>query len=217
MSRIIPPSRPKRDNAIIDAIIERYAMDPSRANLIFVRGWYLDSMGKPGVDDANIYDDAAFLVSPNIRESYNANTGPSFPQKGYAKLDLGLYTFYPSFHHIANAAKRYKALRPYPEGVVLKCTRNGKPGKCSHTNCHKGGSNPASFDVVWSEGCLTIPSTQYPDWQPRVWGEIVKYNGLYVGSKTANGKESPLIDLVIVENRSTDHGQRLFDHLGRMI
>lgn len=204
--RILPPQRPKRDNAALDAVISHFGLSADRANLIFVRGYYLDSMGRPGVDDDNIYDDAAFIVSPNLRESFNANTGPSFPHKGAAKLDLGLYKYYRGVHK-----GRIKALRPYPEGVVLKCTRNGRSSTCSHTNIHDGGSNPAAFDVVWSLGCLTIPKIQYPEWQARVYREM----DLCPQEKgTGNVKT---IDVVLIENRLTDMGQAFFDGNGKII
>lgn len=196
--RIIPPARPKRDNAVIDAILDHYALDLTKANIIFIRSYYLDSMGAPGKGDANIYDDAVFLITPNVRESFNANTEPSFPKKGHAILNLGKYVFRRGKHK-----GRYPALRPYPEGVVLKCTRNGVPANCSHTNIHKGGSK-TSFDVVWSEGCLTIPDIQYQEWQTRVWSEMDKL-------------KQATIDVVIVENRPTQHGQQIFDEHGQII
>lgn len=209
MKRILPPSRPKRDNAMLDAVLEHYACDETKANLIFVRGYYLDSMGVRGQDDDNIYDDAAFLVTPNIRDSWNANTGPSFVtqnRQDLAKLNLGLYLYYRGRHK-----NRIAAFRPYPEGVVWKCTRNGKPSTCSTTNIHDGGANPAAFDVVWSRGCMTVPKTQYHDFQTRVYSEMDRCPQ----ATGTDGKK--LIDVVLVENRQTPHGQQLFDENGRVI
>lgn len=215
--KILPPSRPKRDDAVLDRILDRYEINRNHTSIILIRGYYLDSMGKPGIDDVNIYDDAAFLITPDARESFNANTEPSFPLKGYATLKLGMYTFYPSFHHVADPKKRYKALRPYPEGVVLQCTRNGQPSTCGNTNLHMGGANPGSFDVVWSQGCITIPKTQYPDWLERTWPAIEKYNADFCGSSTVSGKSSPLVEVVIVENRIVEGKQQLVDHAGKVI
>lgn len=173
-------------------VLNHSGVADDKAVLVFVRGYYLDSMGQPGVDDANIYDDAVFLVSPSMLESWNANTGPSFPHKGAAKLNLGVYQFYKGLHR-----GKYKALRPHPEGVVLKCTRNGKPSTCSHTNIHKGGSNAKSFDVVWSLGCLTVPAIQYSEYQTRVYAEMDKF-----GQKT--------IDVILIENRADASGRQAF-------
>lgn len=196
--RIIPPARPKRDNAVLDAILEHYNLDLARANIIFIRSYYLDTMGEPGKGDVNIYDDAVFLITPIVRESFNANTEPSFPQKGHAVLNLGKYIFYRGLHK-----GRYPALRPFPEGVKLGCVRNGKPSTCANTNIHRGGSKD-SFDVVWSEGCLTIPDIQYEEWRARVWSEMDRL-------------KQKMIDVVIVENRPTQHGQQIFDESGKII
>jgi hypothetical protein len=197
---MIPPSRPNRNNAVIDAIAERYGLDLTKASLIFIRSYYLDTLGKKGVGDSNLYDDACYLVSPAGRESWNANTEASFPDKGYAVMNLGKYQYYKGKHK-----NLYAALRPYPEGVVLKCTRNGKPSTCSHTNIHKGGTNPRAFDKVWSQGCLTIPATQWPDFQTRVYELMSRYK-----QKT--------VDVVIVENRLAANGtQQIFDDKGEVI
>lgn len=196
---ILPPARPKRDKADIDAIIEHFALDKNRANLVFVRGYYLDSMGARGKQDINIYDDAAFIISPTLFESFNANTDPSFSGRNLAMLNLGVYKYYKGKHR-----GRYDALRPYPEGVRLACTRDGKVSMCSHTNIHKGGMLNGSAGVTWSLGCLTIPAIQYPEWIARVYAEMSKYK-----QKT--------IDVALIENRQTGSGQRLFDGQGRMI
>ena len=188
---------------IRDHFIDRSTDQPS---LIFIRGYYLDSMGKPGTDDANIYDDAAFLLMPNgTSESWNANTGPSLSGKNKFKMNLGLYSYYRGMHK-----GRIKALRPYPEGVTLKGTRDGKPSTGSHTNIHDGGTNPNAFDVVWSEGCLTIPNTQYKDYQSRLWAAMDASN-IRTDGKTK------IINVILVENKIVDGKQRIVDGKGTVI
>lgn len=215
---IVPPSRPKRDRSLIDAVLERYSARTDRASLIFVRGHYLDSLGQRGENDFNLYDDAAYLYAPGILESYNANTDPAFLRKknrDLAQLALGHYTFYPDLHKPGKPGA-YKALRPYPEGIVLPCLRNGKPSTCSHTNIHKGGASAAAFDRTWSEGCMTIFGGQYPDWQLRVWDALSKFPQAR-GSKTRTGKDLPLIDMFLVENRVHNGRQFWTDHQGKII
>lgn len=199
MKKILPPSRPKRDNAAIDAVLEHYKVDRDKPCLVFIRSYYLNTMGEEGRGDQNIYDDACYLISPRIRESYNANTEPSFKNKGKATLNLGKYLYYRGKHK-----GKYNALRPFPEGVILKCTRDGQPSTCSHTNIHRGGSRPSGFDVVWSEGCLTIPSIQYEDFITRVYAEMKYY-------------KIQTIEVLLVENRQTSVGQQLFDEKGAVI
>lgn len=210
--------RPKRDKAALEAVLEHYRIPRAYATLVFVRGHYLDTMGVTGENDKNIYDDSCFLISPNVIESWNANTDPSFVVKNgkpLAVLNPGHYIFYPSFHKISTP-RRYKALRTYPEGASLNCTRNGVPSTCSAINIHRGGVRVQSLDRVHSEGCLTIPETQYADWQTRVWREL-ELCEQPTGSKTINGKESKLIPVVLIENKLVKGRQMWVDHTGRII
>lgn len=195
MTRIIPPSRPKRDEAKLQVIKDYYAFKPRETYLIFIRGYYLNTMGEPNKDDRNIYDDALFVVGPTLNESYNCNTNPSWRRKGtrwLAELNLGVYQFYRGMHK-----GRYKALRTFPEGAILSCTRNSSMATCSHINIHKGSTNPMVHDIVWSEGCLTLPDTQYNDFQMRLWDAMDEY-------------KQEVITAVLLENRQTAEGQKWF-------
>jgi hypothetical protein len=161
-------------------------------------------MGAVGKDDINIYDDACYLVGDGFRlfESYNANTNPSFVRRGgrrLAQLNLGGYRFYRGMHR-----GKYRALRAYPEGVVLKVTREGQPSTAQYINIHKGSTNPASRDIVWSEGCLTLPDTQYGDFVLRVWSAMDKHN-------------VDTVRVVLIENRETPQGQKWFDGAGKVV
>lgn len=204
MKVILPPARPRRDKDRISKILKFFELGNSLPIIIFVRGYYLDSMGVKGKDDLNIYDDAAFLVGDGLGlfESYNANTNPSVPFRGgryLAQLNLGRYRFAQGLHK-----GKYKALRSFPEGVTLPCTRNGELSTCSHINIHKGSTNPKAADLVWSEGCLTIPDIQYGDFIARVYDAMDRHD-----MKT--------IDVILLENRGTHVGQRLFDSGGRIV
>jgi hypothetical protein len=161
-------------------------------------------MGKRGEDDNNIYDDSCFLIADNFKvfESYNANTNPSFVKVGgraLAELNLGRYKFYRGLHR-----GRYKALRAFPEGVHLPCTRNGVAATAQYINIHKGSSNPRAKDVVWSEGCLTIVDTQYNDFVQRLWTAMDK-------------AKQKIVEVIVLENRQTLAGQRWYDEHGRMV
>ncbi len=202
MSQFLPPSRPKRNAADLTAVMERYELNRDKASLIFIRGYYLDSLGKRGENDFNCYDDAAFLISPGGFESFNANTDPSFvikKGKALAKLNPGKYEYYKGKHK-----GKYDALRPYPEGRAMPCTRNGVQSIAHATNIHKGGITPGSSGVTWSEGCLTIPPMQYLEFISRTYAAMTK-----CGQKT--------IEVVLIENRRSGKGQQLYDHTGRII
>lgn len=204
VNRILPPSRPHRDRQRIEAVLNFYKHDISLPGIVFVRGHYLNSMGEIGRDDLNIYDDACYITGNGFRlfESYNANTNPSFSRKGgrrLAMLNLGPYRFYKGKHK-----NQYNALRAYPEGVQLPCTREGQPSTAQFINIHKGSTNPKARDIVWSEGCLTIPDTQFGDFIQRVYAEMDRTH-------------THIIPVYLVENRNTAAGQKWFDASGKVV
>lgn len=195
----MPPARPHRDEKKLKALLDHYKLPLDKPYLVFVRGHYLDSMGNKGTNDINMYDDACYLISPRIMDSFNANTDPSFiRQKGkaLAMLNLGQYKFYKGKHR-----GRYYALRTFPEGATLPCTRDGQPSTCSHINIHRGGMTTSSAGVTWSEGCLTIPSMQWTDFITRVYAEMLAV-------------KLKVIDALLIENRQTPEGQKWFDGKG---
>jgi lysozyme len=126
--------------------------------LIGIRGYYQDTMGKPGVNDRGIYDDAICLVAPSLFLTFNSNTDPSIFRPGIATLIPGKHTYKKGKHKISGPHP-YPALRPATPDESLPVTRDGKEGvsKGIAINIHKGSYNSTS-----SEGCQTI----YPDqWQ----------------------------------------------------
>jgi lysozyme len=201
---IIPPSRPHRDAFKLGKVLKAFRLDPAVPVLVFIRGHYLNSIGVKERNDLNVYDDACFLIADNFVtfDSFNANTDPSsFTRKGraLAQLDLGQYQFYRGKHR-----GKYDALRTFPEGKKLPCKRNGVPSFCQYINIHRGGTNPASIDVTHSEGCLTIPASQYQDFISRVYALMTQ-------------QKLSVIQCVLLENRQTPEGQRWFDGTGKLI
>jgi len=165
--KVIPTSKPKITKEEIDKVIKSHYEVVPPVVLVGIRGYYSKSMGETDGNDINIYDDAILIVTNSSVIPFNGNTDPSFVKtkgRALAKLDTGKYKFYKGKHK-----NKYNALRSYPEGVVLPCTRDGKPSTCSYINIHKGGSSSAGFNLTWSEGCQTIPSTQWDSFIVRVY------------------------------------------------
>lgn len=121
-----------------------------------IRGYYLDTMGKPGENDRNLYDDAVFLIGPNFFLPVNANTDPSKYKPGIAKLCLGLHYLKKGKHGISKPGGGYPAFRPDTPDESLPVRRDGQAGivKGYAINFHKGG-----YTTTSSEGCQTA----YPD------------------------------------------------------
>lgn len=134
--------------------------------LLGIRGYYENSMGKPG-NDRGIYDDAMILVTPTLFSTYNCNTDPSVWRTGIATLKPGVWWYTKGEHGVRfpkNSPRRYPALR---QARPVTVTRDGGkeesdgPGKMFFINIHRGGYTSTS-----SEGCQTI----WPD----QWREFIK-------------------------------------------
>jgi hypothetical protein len=166
MSKLVPDSRPQRSRELIEGIVANHLVTLNKAVLVTIRGYYRDTMGKKGVNDHAMYDDAAFLISPDFFKSYNFNTDPQKAGQKKAKLKAPAKIEYYKGRHKG----KYNALRPYPEGVQLPCTRDGVESLCSHTNIHKGG-----FRDTHSEGCQTVYPTQYDGFIKDVYSQMDKY------------------------------------------
>lgn len=130
---------------------------PEVVYLVGIRGYYLNSMGKPGENDRGIYDDAIILVGPNLYETFNGNTDPSRYKAGIATLIPGLH-YYRKGRHGISKGSGYPAFRPDTADESLPVTRDGQEGikKGIAINIHKGGYNTTS-----SEGCQTIHPDQW--------------------------------------------------------
>jgi len=135
---------------------------PEAVYIVGIRGYYLNSMGKEGENDRGIFDDAIFLVGPNLFKAFNANTDPSKYQKGIATLMPGLHYYRKGKHGITKPGGGYPAFRPDTVDESLPVTRDGKEGifKGIAINIHSGGLYQTS-----SAGCQTIYKLQWKDFQ----------------------------------------------------
>ena len=139
-----------------------------------VRGYYRDTMGKPGVNDIGIYDDAMFVVGPECFVAFNANTDPQQNKAGIATLLTGWYPYRPGNHGITRPGGGYPAFRPATKNEELPVKRYGettipskRPGVA--INIHRGGYNTTS-----SAGCQTIHPSQWAAFQALVMSELKK-------------------------------------------
>jgi lysozyme len=154
-----PRTRPQQTEAQTRAILDAHDVTASVA-LLGVRGYYKNTMGRPGQNDRGIYDDAIFLVSPRIYLSFNANTDPSRTgrntkiNKGFALLATGVWWYKMGIHGIAANRPRKALVQAAPVTV----NRDGglvETGMFA-INIHDGGTSSTS-----SEGCQTIPPSQW--------------------------------------------------------
>ncbi len=167
-SPILPKAKPRLTQADLAAKLKPYNIDRAKHPLIVVgiRGYYMDTMGKPGVNDRGIYDDAIFIDSPDGFASFNGNTDPSRIRagsgfgstKGMAKLNAGAWFAHKLDFHGSKVYGPYRAICQRLGKVTV--TRDGNPpyqdtGNFG-INIHKG-----SFNGTSSEGCQTIHPDQW--------------------------------------------------------
>lgn len=149
---MLPKERPRMQR--LD--LENLAKVPDNFFMFGVRGYYRDSMGVAGENDIGIYDDAIFLVTPNVFAAFNANVDPSIRRKNIATLVPGEYLYKLGTHGLSKPKeKRYRALVQAGPVTVKRADGPTQTGFFG-INIHKGSVNSTS-----SEGCQTIYPSQW--------------------------------------------------------
>lgn len=154
---IVPSTRPRLSSAELNERIKSFDLNREKYPLFIVgiRGYYLNSMGKPGVNDRGIYDDALFIVTPNVFAAFNANLDPSVYRDGIATILPGVYfahkfdTHRGRFSHYPAICQRLAPVKVLRDGGYIDTGMFG-------INFHKGGRNSTS-----SEGCQTLHPDQW--------------------------------------------------------
>ena len=138
--------------------------------IVGMRGYFKDEMGKKGVNDRGIYDDAIFIIEPNLMYCFNANTDPSRHGmnnkigKGLASLKAGTYEYKVGIHGVSKEkSKQYEALIQEEKVTVQRDVTNTEHTGFFGINIHKGGFNSTS-----SEGCQTIHPSQWDEFMSLV-------------------------------------------------
>jgi len=185
MSRT-PPLKPQASRKeVIQALIDSglWSNDKvTRMSVIGIRGYYQDTMGKIGVNDRGIYDDAVFVLSPTCFKSFNFNTDPSAYRRGRASLDSPQVVKYVAGYHGYGRSSGHNAFRQASDVVVHRDSKvgNGKPlgngrfkdssSKRFWINLHRGGRSTTS-----SAGCQTVPVKQWDHFYSLVLSEMKGY------------------------------------------
>lgn len=177
---MIPRSKPRAPRHIVEsAALHDWWTDKTRDvfpefYVLGVRGYYRDTMGKPGVNDRGLYDDGMFVVGPETFVAFNANTDPSYFRKGIATLIPGWYPYKPGNHGISRPDGGYPAFRPATRNEELPVYRDGEKGRSKHAgvaiNIHRGSLHSTS-----SEGCQTIHPHQWDAFHALVTMELKKH------------------------------------------
>lgn len=161
MAQPIPNSKPKMSKEDALKELANFNLDAYPVKVLGIRGYYKTTMGNPVKNDRGIYDDAMFIVAPDMFASFNANTDPSINRSGIATLIAPQVVLYKVGIHGISGKNPRQAFRQASFGIKVK--RDDKEGVFVDSvkspfwiNIHDGGNNTTS-----SEGCQTIPKPQW--------------------------------------------------------
>ena len=164
-----PPARPELSRALAEELLAAHGVT-DRVALLGRRGYYRDSMGRAGVNERGIYDDAIALVSPTEYRTFTANTDPSVTRPGMAVLVPGVYRYKVGIHGITKPpARRYPAL---VQAASVTIQRDGgiRATGWFGINIHRGSVHSTS-----SEGCQTIHPDQWAEFIALVEQELERH------------------------------------------
>ena len=151
--------KPAITQAEVTHILRANGVDLTKAAALAIRGYYLDSMGKPEVNDRMIYDDAIIIYAPCGILAFQANTDPNGFRKGKGTgADKGMAMLKPGIHLFGTGL--HKGALAFRQCEVFTVIRDGNPPYPDtgwHAiDLHSGGSVSTS-----SLGCQTIPKDQW--------------------------------------------------------
>jgi lysozyme len=171
---ITPPNRPRLTRPELkERIRDAFNVQPADLPPFYIcgiRGYYRDTMGKPGANDRGLYDDALFVVSPNVFAGFNGNTDPSTHRQRIANLEPGIWPSYQFDTHGGSVPHPAICQRLGP--VTVRRDGVGLDTGMFGINIHRGGNNGTS-----SLGCQTVPPAQWEAFYKLAKTEAVRLYG----------------------------------------
>lgn len=201
----IPKAKPQLSVDAVDKIIAFKKIDRKKYPVVIVgvRGYFMNSMGKVGVNDRGLFDDSGFVRSPSNFTAVNFNTDPSGYRKGkgfgagkgMACLKEGTWLYKIGPHKGRSPALRQAA----PVTVI----RDGSP-PYEHTGDHAINHHWGSSVGTSSAGCQTVPPAQWPSYIGAIVTETKRYGQKVIPYILISEAERKKILEVVPEPVQTD-------------
>lgn len=166
---VFPKSRPQQTREETEKLV---AHVESPVVLLGIRGYYRDSIGKPGVNDIGVWDDAIFVWSKNGHFAFNANTDPSIHRARVASLKPGTWYYRLGIHNLSKSRDRQYPALVQAAPVTVRREAAGEETGWFGINIHRGGR--LSSTSTSSLGCQTIPSENWDGFYNLVKTEMLR-------------------------------------------
>lgn len=168
LDTMLPRSgRPQLGRHRAEEILHGLGVNLTRPCLLGVRGYFRDTLGRPGTNDRGLYDDALFVYSPHAFVAFNANTDPSREGGRLASLALGVWSYQLGTHH-PGTPTAYECLVQAAPVTVHRDNGVTETGEF-YIHIHRGG-----VTTTGSEGCQTIPPEQWDAFLALVKSEMAR-------------------------------------------
>jgi hypothetical protein len=196
---ITPKARPKLPRKTVREVADRILRENPHSDaeairascpvmLLGVRGYYRNTMGRTGVNDFNVFDDAGFVITPDEVIPFNWNCDPcktgwnAGVGKYYAQLMPGVWPFRQGTHKgtpgalrqmtndealVADLSRYFTDDRSDGYFVVRRVEDDNVGRLETHyqaINIHWGGKHGTS-----SWGCQTVPRSQWDEFQKSIY------------------------------------------------
>lgn len=199
---IKPKSRPNLAKTVVRQVAERVLRENPNCDgpgimaacavmILGVRGYYRDTLGRLGINDFGVFDDAGFLIAPNDVLPFNRNCDPSKKGwnpgvgKNYAQLMPGVWAFRQGPHKGTPGALRQltneeaataKLDKFFTDDrshgyFVVRRVEDDNVGKLETqyqaVNIHRGSATGTS-----SWGCQTLPPEQWQEFSDATYAAM---------------------------------------------
>lgn len=172
MFNLLPKAKPNVAN--FKKLVDSKVKCSDAVYLVGVRGYFKDTMGKVGVNDIGMYDDAIGIISQEALVTFNFNVDPSRQKKGMANLKANSNPgwLYKRGIHGLNKPKslQYEAF-VQADKVTVKRFEQGDDTGFFGINIHRGG-----FTGTSSLGCQTVPREQWEAFKELAFSLMKKHN-----------------------------------------
>jgi hypothetical protein len=172
----LPNRLPSMTREVVDKLLVDSGVDLVESPLVVVgaRGYFID-VGIKGSNNRGVYDDAFFISSPGLFASYNGNTDPNGRragfgfglEKGMASLTEGQWLYRRGSH---------KGQDAFIQASQVTVMRDGEDGDYLDTGWFGINFHPGGINTTGSQGCQTIPPSQWPSFYAVICEELNRYN-----------------------------------------